>query len=64
MTTKANFYGSDDDDNVFPLPGSDKKYFTLVNKKTGEVEVWQDNPDGFLRSDKRIGNINVNLVIF
>ena len=58
MTTKANFYGSDDDDNVFPLTGSDKKYFTLVNKKTGEVEVWQDNPDGFLRSDKRIGNIN------
>ena len=58
MTTKADFYGSDDDDNVFPLTGSDKKYFTLVNKKTGEVEVWQDNPDGFLRSDKRIGNIN------
>ncbi len=58
MTTKADFYGSDDDDNVFPLTGSDKKYFTLVNKKTGEVEVWQDNPDGFLKSDKRIGNIN------
>ena len=58
MTTKPDFYGSDETDNIFPLTGSDKKYFTLVNKKTGEVEIWQDNPDGFLKSDKRVGNIN------
>ena len=57
MTTKPNFYGSDESDNTFSLPGSREKYFTLVNKKTGEVEIYQDNPDGFLRSDKRIGNI-------
>ena len=60
MTAKPNFYGSDEDDNVFPLTGSEEKYFTLVNKKTGEIEVWQDNPDGINRTDKRIGNISKN----
>jgi len=64
MANRKNFYGSDDTDNTFFLAGkdgntiTDKKYFPLVNKQTGEVELWEDNPDGFLRSDKRIGTIN------
>ena len=64
MANKENFYGSDGTDNTFFLAGkdgntiTDKKYFPLVNKKTGEVELWEDNDDGFLRGDKRIGTIN------
>ena len=60
MATRDGYYGSDGDDNTFTIPGSDKKYFTLVNEKTGEVQVWQDNDDkdNPFVSDKRIGNIN------
>ena len=53
MTTKPDFYGSDDSDNKFP--GQDGiDYFTLVNKQTGEVEIYQES----LIADKRVGNIN------
>ena len=53
MTTKAGFYGSDDTDNTFK--GQDGiDYFTLVNKKTGEVEIYQEA----FGADKRVGNIN------
>ena len=53
MTTKPDFYGSDDDDNKFP--GKDgMDYFTLVNKQTGEVEIYQES----LIADKRVGNID------
>ena len=60
MATRDGYYGSDGDDNTFTITGSDKKYFTLVNEKTGEVQVWQDNDDkdNPFVSDKRIGNIN------
>ena len=64
MANKENFYGSDETDNTFFLAGkdgntiTDKKYFPLVNKKTGEVELWEDNDGGFLNSDKKIGTIN------
>lgn len=60
MATQDGYYGSDGDGNTFTIPGSDKKYFTLVNEKTGEVQVWQDNDDkdNPFVSDKRIGNIN------
>ena len=58
MATKDGYYGSDEDGNTFTIPGSDEKYFTLVNEKTGEVQVWQDNPNGINKTDKRIGNIN------
>ena len=38
MTTKTGFYGSDDTSNKFK--GQDGiDYFTLVNKKTGEIDV-------------------------
>ena len=53
MTTKTGFYGSDDTKNKFK--GQDGiDYFTLVNKKTGEVEIYQES----LIADKRVGNIN------
>ena len=59
MTTKPGFYGSDETNNLFSIPGSDKKYFTLVNEKTGEVEIWQDTEGETLSfHDKRVGNIN------
>jgi len=60
-TTKTGFYGSDGTDNQFTIPGSDKKYFTLVNEKTGEVEVWQDTEGETLSfHDKRVGNIGAD----
>ncbi len=53
MTTKAGFYGSDDTSNTFK--GQDGiDYFTLVNKKTGEVEIYQEA----FGADKRVGNID------
>ncbi len=57
MTTKEGFYGSDDDKNKFQ--GQDGiNYFTLVNKKTGEVEIWQDTEGDTLSvHDKRVGNM-------
>tara|TARA_Y100001963_G_scaffold87996_1_gene121590 strand:+ start:57 stop:1418 length:1362 start_codon:yes stop_codon:yes gene_type:complete len=57
FTEKEGYFGSDETSNLFSLPGSDKKYFPLVNKKTGETEIWEDNPDGINKTDKRIGNI-------
>ena len=53
MTTKAGFYGSDDSKNKFK--GQDGiDYFTLVNKETGEIEIYQEA----FGADNRVGNIN------
>ena len=53
MTTKPGFYGSDDSKNKFK--GQDGiDYFTLVNKETGEIEIYQEA----FGADKRVGNIN------
>ena len=57
-TSKDGFYGADTAENVFPLPGTTEKYFTLVNEKTGEVEIWENDSSGFSVHDKRVGNIN------
>ena len=55
MTTKTGFYGSDDTSNKFK--GQDGiDYFTLVNKKTGEVEIYQEA----FGADKRVGNIGAD----
>ena len=65
------FYGSDHNDRRFKLvPGTvesgsdwrggaygDEKYFTMVNEKTGEVEIWENDSSGFSMHDKRVGNI-------
>ena len=57
-TTKPGYYGADTAENVFSLPGSNEKYFTLVNEKTGEIEIWENDSSGFSMHDKRVGNIN------
>ena len=40
-TSKAGFYGDDKPENRFLGPKGEK-YFTLVNEKTGETEVWNE----------------------
>ena len=57
--TRDGWYGSGDDSNTFTLKhenGSTNKYFTLVNKTTGEVEVYQDE----LVGEKAIGIIGAD----
>ena len=58
--TKDGFYGNGADSNTFTLKhpnGKDtNKYFTLVNKKTGEIEVYQDERVG----NKRVGTIGAD----
>ena len=49
----AGFYGDDTKDTRFTGP-KDEKYFTLVNKKTGEVELWNEE----LGRDRRVGALN------
>jgi len=59
-TTKPGYYGADTAENVFSLPGSTEKYFTLVNQKTGEIEIWENDATGFSMHDKRVGNIGAD----
>ena len=49
----AGFYGDDNVKNRFPGPKGEK-YFTLVNKKTGEVELWNEE----VGIDRRVGALN------
>ena len=46
MTSKAGYFGSDAKSNRFlAIPsgtGKNEKYFVLVNAKTGETEVWNE----------------------
>ena len=53
MTTKTGYYGSDAKKNRFTDPKTGEAYFTLVNKKTGEVELYNEE---FL-ADKRVGTL-------
>ena len=39
MTTKDGYYGSDGVENRFSDPKTNEAYFTLINEKTGEIEV-------------------------
>tara|TARA_B100001113_G_scaffold153110_1_gene125336 strand:+ start:357 stop:1667 length:1311 start_codon:yes stop_codon:yes gene_type:complete len=58
MTTKAGYYGSDDVDNRFPVPAlkgtrsAGEKYFVLVNKETGQKEVYNEE----FGADKLVGS--------
>ena len=54
MTTKAGYYGSDAVENRFSDPKTNEAYFTLVNQKTGEIEVYNEE----FGADKRVGTIN------
>ena len=49
----AGFYGDDTKATRFKGPKGEK-YFTLVNKKTGEVELWNEE----LGIDRRVGALN------
>ena len=49
----AGFYGDDSKHNRFPGPKGEM-YFTLVNKKTGEVELWNEE----LGIDRRVGALD------
>ena len=53
MTTKAGYYGSDAKTNRFTDPKTRETYFTLVNKKTGEVELYNEE----FGADKRVGTL-------
>ena len=53
MTTKAGYYGSDAKTNRFTDPKTRETYFTLVNKKTGEVELYNEE----FGADKRVATL-------
>ena len=53
MTTKAGYYGSDAVENRFSDPKTNKAYFTLVNEKTGEIEIYTEE----ISEDKRVGTM-------
>ena len=42
MTTKDGYYGSDAVENKFSDPATNESYFTLVNEKTGEIEIYNE----------------------
>jgi len=54
MTTKAGYYGSDDTKYRFPDPKTNETYFTLVNQKTGEIEIYNEE----FGADRRVGTMN------
>ena len=51
MATKEGYYGSDDTSNTFK--GNGTNWFTLVNKKVGDIDLYED----VLEDDKRAGTI-------
>ena len=53
MTTKAGYYGSDAKTNRFEDKDTGETYFTLINKKTGEVELYNEE----FGADKRVGTL-------
>ena len=53
MTTKTGYYGSDAVDNRFKDPKTKEAYFTLVNKETGEIELYNEE----FGADKRVGTL-------
>ena len=54
MTTKAGYYGSDAVKYRFHDPKTNETYFTLVNEKTGEIEIYNEE----FGADKRVGTMN------
>ena len=51
MATKDGYYGSDDTSNTFM--GNGTNWFTLVDKKLGDIDIYED----LLDDDKRAGTI-------
>ena len=53
MTTKSGYYGSDAKTNRFRDPKTSEAYFTLINKTTGEVELYNEE----FGEAKRVGTL-------
>jgi hypothetical protein len=53
MATKSGYYGSDAKTNRFRDPKTSEAYFTLINKTTGEVELYNEE----FGEDKRVGTL-------
>ena len=51
MATKDGYYGSDDTSNTFM--GNGTNWFTLVDEKLGDIDIYED----LLDDDKRAGTI-------
>ena len=56
MTTKAGYYGSDAKETRFSDKETGESYFTLINKKTGEIELYNEE----FGADKRVGTLGSN----
>ena len=56
MTTKDGYYGSDAVENKFSDPATNESYFTLVNEKTGEIEIYNDE----ISDEKRVATMETD----
>tara|TARA_B100001250_G_scaffold315674_1_gene277983 strand:+ start:76 stop:1410 length:1335 start_codon:yes stop_codon:yes gene_type:complete len=52
---RNGWYGNDDKTNRFKDPKTNETYFTLVNEKTGEIELWNED---FGFADKKVGTLD------
>ena len=62
MATKSGYYGSDDTKYKFPDPKTNETYFNLVNEKTGEIELYNDelSTDGLVGTIYKEGSVDYN----
>ena len=51
---RSGWYGNDNKDNRFTDPDTGEAYFPLVNEKTGEIELWNED---FGVADKKVGTL-------
>ena len=56
MTTKDGYYGSDAVENKFSDPATNESYFTLVNEKTGEIEIYNEE----ISDEKRVATMETD----
>ena len=56
MTTKDGYYGSDAVENKFSDPNTNESYFTLVNEKTGEIEIYNEE----ISDEKRVATMETD----
>ena len=56
MTTLTNHYGSDAQANRFSDPATNEAYFTLVDKTTGDIKIYNEE----FGVDKVVGTLPKN----
>jgi len=54
---RSGWIGNDNKDNRFTDPKTGEAYFTLVNEKTGEIELWNED---FGFADKKVGTLSTD----